>query len=751
MRSDRVCSKSEHRPTQSRVLPFSAPEETQFTMGRNGRTRSRCAPVWAWCIATCVAMCVPPLARAGELTRSGIEALFPPPLVVGEKGADLPVWPVYRRAGAALELQAQVFETVDLEPVAGYGGKPTNLMVVMDRDGSFRDVRLLSHAEPIFKSEKGTATLAAFAAQYQGLTLNHDIQVLGPRAQRVQTETTATLHGVLAGTVSALAIDRTILESAAQVAQARVREGKAAPAPRGPNDRYRKSGWNALAAAQLVQPWKLTNRAVETAFRDQASAERGQPGAGRDAEGLIRPQVAAVDAWIGLASLPQLGRNLLDPVGWMDVRAAREDGTPVLVALDGGRYPLRAAPSPDAARGAVLGVRQDGKVFPLRDFRYTQGLALSGQRSGVAPDAAARFFAIDPAADGTRFDLARPMQLTLAVQRRVGDAPDALASVSFERRFEIPNVAELLPQRETPAWMAAWSQRGADLAVLGAGLVLLTLALARQQWLTATPRRLAAFRTAALVFTLGFVGWWAQGQLTIVTWTSAIEALVAHRALDFLLADPLAVVLWAFTLVTLFVWGRGSFCGWLCPFGALQELAAKAARIVGLRQRHLRPAWDTRLKRVKYAVLTLLLGAAAVSPLWTERLVEVEPFKTSISLYFQREWPYVLWAVLCIAAGLLFYRGYCRWLCPLGAGLAVLGRVRLWAWIPRRAECGTPCQTCRHRCDYQAIDTAGRVDYAECFQCQDCVAIHQDDHRCLPLVRARRHRVIPIVAAEATA
>lgn len=684
-------------------------------------------------------------AGAGELDRAAVEAMFPPPLVVGEKGAELPVWPVYRRAGAALELQAQVFETVDLEPVAGYGGKPTNLLVVMDRDGSFREVRLLSHAEPIFKSPKGTATLAAFAAQYQGLTLNHDIQVLGPKAQRVQTETTATLHGVLAGTVSAMAIDRTLLESAAQVAQARAREGKAAAAPpRGPNDRYRKSGWNALAAAKLVQPWKLANREVEAAFR-------GTPGAGRDAEGMIRPQVAAVDAWIGLASLPQVGRNLLDPAGWMQVRAAREDGTPVLVALDGGRYPLRAAPSPDAPRGAVLALAQGGRAFPLRPFPYDFGLALSGQRSGVAADATPRFFAIGTAADGTRFDLAQPFALSLAVQRRTGDAPDALAAVRFERGFEIPNVAEHLPQRETPAWMASWSQRGTDLAVLGVALVLLTVALARQGRLTATPRRLALFRTAALVFTLGFVGWWAQGQLTIVTWTSAIEALVAGRALDFLLADPMAVVLWAFTLATLFVWGRGSFCGWLCPFGALQELAAKAARRVGLRQRHLRPALDARLKLVKYGVLAAVLGAAAVSPLWTERLVEVEPFKTSISLYFQREWPYVLWAALCIGAGLVVYRGYCRYLCPLGAGLALLGRVRLFAWIPRRAECGTPCQTCRHRCDYQAIDPAGRVAYAECFQCLDCVAIHQDDHRCLPLVRERRHKVIPIAPAEAVA
>jgi hypothetical protein len=31
------------------------------------------------------------------------------------------------------------------------------------------------------------------------------------------------------------------------------------------------------------------------------------------------------------------------------------------------------------------------------------------------------------------------------------------------------------------------------------------------------------------------------------------------------------------------------------------------------------------------------------------------------------------------------YKGYCRYVCPLGAGLAVLGRVRLLNWLPRRA------------------------------------------------------------------
>ena len=689
-------------------------------------------------------------AHAGSLSRADVQALFPPPLVVGERPADLPAWPIFRRAGAALELQAHVFETIDLEPVAGYGGKPVNLLVVMDRDGRFSEVRLLAHDEPLFKSAKGTAVLSQFAQQYQGLTVDHDIQVLGPRAERRQTETSAALHGVLTGTVSATAIDRAVLESAAQVAHARAnaqaaQSGQtghtgrlATPLPRDPNDRYRKSGWSELASARLVQPWRLSNRQVQALFKDS-------PAAWRDPAGMSWPDGPAVDVWVALAGLPQAGRNLLDAAGWRQVRAAREQGQTLLLVLDGGRYPVAAAATHDQARVAMLHLQQGGRTFALKPFDYQGGLGLSGSRSGVARDAVARLFSVDAAPDGTRLDVEQPLLLNLTLQRGSADAAASVRAAASQP-FEIPNASTYRPQRETPAWLAAWSQRGGDLAVLVAGLGVLTVALARQTWLTAKPGRLLAFRTAYLLFTLGFIGWWAQGQLTILSLTSAIEAGVAGRALDFLLADPMAVVLWAFTGVTLLVWGRGTFCGWLCPFGALQELVSRLAGAVGLRPRRLRRVLDQRLKWLKYGVLGVLCASAAVSAGWTETAVEVEPFKTAISQTFQREWPYVAWALLCVAAGVLVYRGYCRYLCPLGAALAVLGRLRRWRWIPRRDACGTPCQTCSHRCAYQAITPAGEVQYEECFQCGDCVSLYQDPQQCLPLVRQAR-RVIPIVAA----
>jgi NosR/NirI family transcriptional regulator, nitrous oxide reductase regulator len=419
--------------------------------------------------------------------------------------------------------------------------------------------------------------------------------------------------------------------------------------------------------------------------------------------------------------------------------------------IDGSRYPLLAgtAAAADRKRGATLALRQGAREFALEELPWTQGLRVSGQHSGVSAGSVVRYYRVRAAADGTALDVQQAVQMTLSLWRHTGPLNTDVAAVALNREFVIPDAAAYSPQAEAPRWLEAWKQRAADLWILAAALGVLVLMLVAQRRTAVTRPRLRWLRGAFQVFTLGFIGWYAQGQLTIVSLTSMVEALVAGRRLEFLLLDPMAVVLWAFTFITLLVWGRGTFCGWLCPFGALQELIARATQAIGWAQRRVPLRLDAQLKRVKYAVLTVLVLSAVASPAWAEWLVEVEPFKTSISLYFQRSWPYLAWAVLCLGLGTFVYRGYCRYICPLGAALAVLGTARKWRWIPRRAECGTPCQSCRHKCEYQAIEPSGKVDYAECFQCLDCVQLHDDSKRCLPLVNQARGRVIPIRAVAA--
>lgn len=245
-------------------------------------------------------------------------------------------------------------------------------------------------------------------------------------------------------------------------------------------------------------------------------------------------------------------------------------------------------------------------------------------------------------------------------------------------------------------------------------------------------------RLGILALVIGFVGWWGQGQLSIVTVIAPLRTAIEGASFGYLLYDPFSLILWALTIIGLFLWGRGLFCGWFCPFGALQEFAHHLGRLLRLPQVKISDTWDARLKWVKYAVLILLLAGAFYDPAHAEKYAEVEPFKTAITVYFIREWYYVIYAALWLVMGTVLFKGFCRYVCPLGAFLAIGGLIRGRDWIARRKECGSPCQLCKVKCAYGAIKKTGEIQYSECFQCLDCVTIHDSTQKCVPLILAQK-------------
>ena len=117
------------------------------------------------------------------------------------------------------------------------------------------------------------------------------------------------------------------------------------------------------------------------------------------------------------------------------------------------------------------------------------------------------------------------------------------------------------------------------------------------------------------------------------------------------------------------------------------------------------------------------------------------PFKTAISSQFSRSWPYVFYAVSLLGVGLTIERFYCRFVCPLGGALAILGRFHILRFLKRRTECGSPCHLCEVSCPVGAIAPDGAVRHEECFYCLDCQVEYFDEHRCPPLTQQRRARV----------
>jgi transcriptional regulator of nitric oxide reductase len=676
-----------------------------------------------------------PPAFAGTLDRARLAEIFPSPLQVGERDAALPVWPIFRQELTSTVLLGYVFESIDFAPVPGFSGTPMNLLVALDTKGEFLDVRVLSHHEPVFLEGLGEAPMFHFVEQYKGLSLQQNIKI-GAKGKSAPGSANVYIDGVSKATASVRIINQSVLASSLAIARAKL--GFAAG--RDPDligrirpDVFAPMDFATLKRAGLVNTQVWRERDVEAAFAGTAVE-------GLDETARAHPDAPFTELLIAHLNVPTVGRNLLNDRAWQSLSGWIEPGDHAFLVASRGRYSFVGD---DYTGGAVpdrLTLEQGGLTIEIRDLSIDGKPKLPPEWR--TPDVQWRIFKVIRQAS---LDPSQPLTFRLHVSRAKGQILAEVVRRSFPVTVKLPADVVIQPTADHKTWHSIWTGRAWEIALLLVSLAGLTALLLRPRWLTLSPSRLRRVRLGWSVYTLGFIGWFAQGQLSIVNLTALVQALRDGRSLDFFLYDPMTVLLWAYVALTLLLWGRGTFCGWLCPFGALQELVGFAARRLRLPQWRPHTRTDARLKRLKFAVLAVLLGSAVASPAWTDRLVEVEPFKTSITLMFVRGWPFVLWAASLVLLSAFVYKGWCRWMCPLGGGLALLGRLRLRHWLPRRAECGTPCQTCRHRCEYQAITPQGRIDYTECFQCLDCVAIYESDDLCAPRVlQKRKGRVIPV-------
>jgi polyferredoxin/Na+-translocating ferredoxin:NAD+ oxidoreductase RnfG subunit len=292
-----------------------------------------------------------------------------------------------------------------------------------------------------------------------------------------------------------------------------------------------------------------------------------------------------------------------------------------------------------------------------------------------------------------------------------------------------------------PLWRGVWEERRFRIAVLVAGLVLLNAILLFQDWFARRPRLLERVRRAFLLYTVFFIGWYGLAQLSVVQVLTFVHAVMAGFQWETFLIDPMIFILWSFVAFSLLLWGRGVYCGWLCPFGALQELVQQLARRFNFRQLEFPDVVHERLWGLKYIILIALFGISLQSMGDAVRYAEVEPFKTAITLRFDREWPFVLYAAGLIVVSAFNRKLFCKYLCPLGAALSIPGRFRVFDWwLRRRKECGRPCQTCHNLCEVRAIRPTGEINANECHYCLDCQITYYSDRRCLPLIERREKR-----------
>lgn len=174
-------------------------------------------------------------------------------------------------------------------------------------------------------------------------------------------------------------------------------------------------------------------------------------------------------------------------------------------------------------------------------------------------------------------------------------------------------------------------------------------------------------------------------------------------------------------------------CGWLCPFGLIQDLLYK---IPFLRKINTFKG-DKLLRKLKYVILlvfVILLPMFLVDvlgqglPYFCKFICPAGTLEGGILLVLFNEsmrgalgwlyaWKSVLLAVT-ILLSVVIYRPFCKYICPLGAVYSVFNPIAVFRYRIDKEKC-TGCGACARVCKMQ-VDPAKNVNHAECIRCGAC-------------------------------
>lgn len=174
-------------------------------------------------------------------------------------------------------------------------------------------------------------------------------------------------------------------------------------------------------------------------------------------------------------------------------------------------------------------------------------------------------------------------------------------------------------------------------------------------------------------------------------------------------------------------------CGWLCPFGLIQDLLHKIPfpeKIGTFRG-------DRILRKLKYVILIVfvillpmflvdVLGQGA--PYFCKLICPAGTLEGGIPLVLLNEsmrsalgwlyaWKNVL-LLITIVLSVMIYRPFCKYICPLGAVYSVFNPVSVFRYRVDEKKC-TGCGICAKVCGMQ-VDPAENANHPECIRCGAC-------------------------------
>jgi polyferredoxin len=173
---------------------------------------------------------------------------------------------------------------------------------------------------------------------------------------------------------------------------------------------------------------------------------------------------------------------------------------------------------------------------------------------------------------------------------------------------------------------------------------------------------------------------------------------------------------------------RKGFCGWICPVGTLSQYLWMTGEKVFGRNFRIKGFTDISLRSLKYLLLGIFLFLIGIAmPPNMMALFFISDYYKVVDVrmmnFFTEMTAVTMWVLIALGALSLLYKNFwCRYLCPYGALLGLLGRLSPLK-VRRNEEKCVHCHACTKHCPTHIdVEQKDVVKSEECFGCMTCVS-----------------------------
>lgn len=639
--------------------------------------------------------------RIEELPEDQLKEVLP----TAESFRQVPNQPYWEGLDAQGKVAGWLVLSTDVVSIKGYSGKPLVTLVGLDLEGIISGAKIIHHSEPIILLGIPEQQLTDFVNFYKGKRADMKIGVGSGDPD------TLTVDGVSGATVTVLAENSTILDTARALGAAVgiLEAQKMLPG----------------AFIESDEDWSFARMKRKKLFGRLLVTEKEM--------GVSDSDAPFVDLLYTIADAPQIGRPLLGKSTYKYLMGELEEGDHLIVILGNGSGSFKGS---GFVRGGIFDrvqVRQQLLTCMFTDIDYSNVPSLAVDD---APDFKEGAVFISR---GAKIDPGRTFELVFLGSYYDHKGAFSREFKSFSSSHRLPKSIYRIegPDPESMIWRTAWANQKLEIAIISIIFVALLALFIQRKYLTASVKRLSWIQIGVLSTSFLVLGVWMSAQPSITQILTLVGSIVGEWDGNLFLSQPLLFISWIFIAAVIFIWGRGLFCGWICPFGCLTELLNHLGKALKIKQFELPDKWHNRLKYLRYLIFAGLIPAFLYSPELGEKLAEIEPFKTTFFLIpWQRPWGFFTYWLVLVIISFFWFRPFCRYLCPLGAALAVPSFFRIAG--PKRRQFCSSCSICADICEPKAIDKQGRIDPLECLNCMHCEANYCADTICPPLIGLKK-------------